>query len=74
MRATEFITEIKKGQKDSNGYTKCWTGYHAAGTKKGKHGSVRNCVKNEGAAAVQAAVAIAKKASGKYTKDGVRKR
>jgi|Laugrespbdmm15sd_2_1035082.scaffolds.fasta_scaffold03714_6 hypothetical protein len=43
------IMEIKKGAKDSNGYTKCWTGYHAAGTKKsattGKQ--VRNCVPNE---------------------------
>jgi hypothetical protein len=47
MRANEFITEIKKGAKDSNGFTKCWSGYHAAGTKKGKNGSVRNCVKNE---------------------------
>jgi hypothetical protein len=43
------INEIKKGQKDSNGNTKCWTGYHAAGTKKGKNGKpVRNCVPNEG--------------------------
>jgi hypothetical protein len=44
------LNEIKKGQKDSNGYTKCWSGYHAAGTKKsattGKQ--VRNCVPNEG--------------------------
>jgi hypothetical protein len=43
------ISEIKKGAKDSNGYTSCWKGYHAAGTKKsnttGKQ--VRNCVKNE---------------------------
>jgi hypothetical protein len=43
------LNEIKKGQKDSNGYTKCWSGYHAAGTKKsattGKQ--VRNCVPNE---------------------------
>jgi len=43
------LNEIKKGQKDSNGYTNCWSGYHAAGTKKsattGK--SVRNCVPNE---------------------------
>ena len=43
------LNEIKKGQKDSNGYTSCWKGYHAAGTKKssttGKQ--VRNCVKNE---------------------------
>lgn len=43
------LDEIKKSQKDSNGFTKCWTGYHAAGTKKGKKGKpVRNCVKNEG--------------------------
>ncbi len=42
------ITEIKKGAKDSNGYTSCWKGYHAAGTKKGKNGGrVRNCVPNE---------------------------
>lgn len=43
------INEIKKGAKDSNGVSKCWPGYHAAGTKKsattGKQ--VRNCVKNE---------------------------
>jgi hypothetical protein len=46
------VMEIKKGQQDSNGYTKCWSGYHAAGTKKsattGKQ--VRNCVPNEGVA------------------------
>ena len=42
------INEIKKGQKDSNGFTKCWPGKHAAGTKKGKNGGqVRNCVPNE---------------------------
>lgn len=42
------LSEIKKGQKDSNGFTKCWSGYHAAGTKKGKDGkTVRNCVPNE---------------------------
>ena len=42
------LTEIKKGAKDSNGVTKCWSGYHAAGTKKGKNGKpVRNCVPNE---------------------------
>jgi hypothetical protein len=44
------LSEIKKGAKDSNGVTKCWSGYHAAGTKKspttGKQ--VRNCVPNEG--------------------------
>lgn len=43
------LNEIAKGQKDSNGYTKCWSGYHAQGTKKsattGKQ--VRNCVPNE---------------------------
>jgi len=42
------ITEIRKGQKDSNGYTRCWPGKHAEGTKKGKNGGqVRNCVPNE---------------------------
>ena len=44
------LNEIKKGQKDSNGYTKCWPGKHAEGTKKssvtGKQ--VRNCVPNKG--------------------------
>ena len=45
------VMEIKKGQKDSNGYTKCWPGHHAAGTKTGKNGGqVRNCVPNEGVA------------------------
>ena len=40
--------EIKKGEKDSNGYTRCWPGKHAEGTKKGKNGGqVRNCVPNE---------------------------
>jgi hypothetical protein len=48
MKAKEFINEIKKGQKDSNGYTKCWPGKHAVGTKKGKNGGqVRNCEPNE---------------------------
>jgi hypothetical protein len=46
------LNEIKKGAKDSNGVTKCWSGYHAAGTKKsattGKQ--VRNCVPNESVA------------------------
>jgi hypothetical protein len=42
------IMEIKKGEKDSNGYTRCWPGKHAEGTKKGKNGGqVRNCVPNE---------------------------
>jgi hypothetical protein len=45
------LNEIKKGQKDSNGFTKCWPGKHAEGTKKGKNGKpVRNCVPNEGVA------------------------
>jgi len=44
------VMEIKKGQKDSNGYTKCWPGKHAEGTKRGKNGGqVRNCVPNESA-------------------------
>jgi len=42
------LNEIKKGAKDSNGFSKCWPGHHAAGTKKGKNGGqVRNCVPNE---------------------------
>ena len=42
------LNEIKKGAKDSNGFTKCWPGHHAVGTKKGKNGGqVRNCVPNE---------------------------
>ena len=42
------LNEIKKGEKDSNGYTRCWSGKHAEGTKKGKNGGqVRNCVPNE---------------------------
>jgi hypothetical protein len=42
------LNEIRKGQKDANGFTKCWPGKHAAGTKKGKNGGqVRNCVPNE---------------------------
>jgi hypothetical protein len=45
------LNEIAKGAKDSNGYTKCWHGKHAEGTKKGKNGGqVRNCVPNEGVA------------------------
>jgi hypothetical protein len=41
------LNEIKKGSKDSNGFTKCWPGKHAEGTKKGKNGGrVRNCVPN----------------------------
>jgi hypothetical protein len=42
------LNEIKKGQKDANGYTSCWPGKHAEGTKRGKNGGqVRNCVPNE---------------------------
>ena len=45
------LNEIKKGEKDSNGYTKCWPGKHAEGTKKGKNGGqVRNCEPNESVA------------------------
>ena len=44
------VMEIRKGQKDANGYTRCWPGKHAEGTKKGKNGGpVRNCVPNESA-------------------------
>ncbi len=49
--APSSLNEIKKGAKDSNGFTKCWPGKHAEGTKKGKNGKpVRNCVPNEGVA------------------------
>jgi hypothetical protein len=42
------LNEIRKGQKDSNGFTKCWPNKHAEGTKKGKNGGwVRKCVPNE---------------------------
>jgi len=42
------VMEIKKGEKDSNGYTRCWPGKHAEGTKTGKNGGqVRNCEPNE---------------------------
>jgi hypothetical protein len=42
------LNEIKKGQRDANGYTRCWPGKHAEGTKKGRNGGqVRNCVPNE---------------------------
>ena len=43
------LNEIKKGQKDSNGFTKCRTGYHADGTKPSpKDGKpVRDCKPNE---------------------------
>jgi hypothetical protein len=45
------LNEIKKGQKDSNGFTRCWSGKHAEGTKKGRNGGqVRNCVPNESVA------------------------
>ena len=50
------LNEIKKGQKDSNGFTKCWPGKHAEGTKKGKNGKpVRNCVPNESQGVAEAA-------------------
>jgi hypothetical protein len=42
------LNEIKKGQKDANGFTRCWPGKHAVGTKTGKNGGqVRNCKPNE---------------------------
>jgi len=45
------LNEIKKGQKDANGFTRCWPGKHAVGTKKGKNGGqVRNCKPNKGVA------------------------
>jgi len=42
------INEIAKGQKDANGFTRCWPNHHAEGTKRGKNGGqVRKCVPNE---------------------------
>jgi hypothetical protein len=42
------LNEIRKGEKDANGYTRCWPGKHAVGTKTGRNGGpVRNCVPNE---------------------------
>ena len=73
--ARKAFTEIKKGQKDSNGFSKCWPGKHAEGTKKGKNGGrVRNCVPNESVEeaanpAQQAAIAIAKKKKQKTDED-----
>jgi hypothetical protein len=70
------LSEIAKGAKDSNGFTKCWPGKHAEGTKKGKNGGqVRNCVPNESQgvaeaanAAQQAAIAINMKKNHKKPK------
>ena len=57
MKANEFLTEIKKSQKDSNGFTRCWPGKHAEGTKKGKNGGqVRDCVPNESVAEAEGRV------------------
>jgi hypothetical protein len=48
------VMEIRKGEKDSNGYTRCWPGKHAEGTKTGKNGGqVRNCVPNESQVAAE---------------------
>jgi hypothetical protein len=69
------LDEIKKGQKDSNGYTRCWPGKHAEGTKKGKNGGqVRDCRPNESVdeaanAAQQAAIAINMKKQHKKPKN-----
>jgi hypothetical protein len=53
------LNEIKKGEKDSNGYTRCWPGKHAEGTKTGKNGGqVRNCVPNEGVAEAGTSAAV----------------
>jgi hypothetical protein len=56
---------------------KCWKGKHKEGTKIKGGIRVNNCVPNEsvaetGGAAQQAAIAIAKKKSGKYDKEGKR--
>jgi hypothetical protein len=56
------LNEIAKGAKDSNGFTKCWPGKHAEGTKKGRNGGrVRNCVPNESQGVAEGAPELLKK-------------
>jgi hypothetical protein len=69
---SESLDEIKQ-RLDA----KCWTGKHKEGTKIKGGVRVNNCVPNESvaeasSAAQQAAIAIAKKKSGKYDKEGKR--
>ena len=68
----ESIEEGLKNPKDNP----CWKGYHPVGTKKKNGRTVPNCVpgRSDEAAnpAQQAAIAISKKKSGKYRKDGER--
>jgi hypothetical protein len=73
MKITEILTEIKKGQADSNGYTRCWPGKHAVGTKKGKNGGqVRNCKPNESVEeAAKKTMSRAAKGHEKYGKEGM---
>jgi hypothetical protein len=53
------VMEIRKGQKDANGYTRCWPGKHAKGTKTGKNGGqVRNCEPNESQGVAEAVPTI----------------
>jgi len=67
------LNEIRKGQKDANGYTKCWPGHHAQGTKPGKNGGrVRNCVPNESVAEGERTMSRAAKGVMKYGKDGMK--
>jgi rubredoxin len=63
------LNEIKKGQKDSNGFTKCWPGKHAEGTKKGRNGGqVRNCVPNESQGVAEGADQVKKVFKDKFGK------
>jgi hypothetical protein len=56
------VMEIRKGQKDANGYTRCWPGKHAEGTKTGKNGGqVRNCEPNESQGMAEGASSIEQK-------------
>jgi hypothetical protein len=68
------LNEIAKGAKDSNGFTKCWPGKHAEGTKKGRNGGqVRNCVPNESQDVAEGERNMSRAAKGyeKYGKKGM---
>jgi hypothetical protein len=67
------LNEIAKGQKDANGFTRCWPGKHAEGTKRGKNGGqVRNCVPNESVIEEEKTMSRAAKGVMKYGKDGMK--
>ena len=75
----KFLMKTKSRQKDYfkgenvNEADPCWSGYKQVGMKKNAAGrNVPNCVPEAVSPAQQAAIAIAKKKSGKYDKEGKR--